>query len=75
MNTEFITKTVKRHKASAKGAAAGGSLMFILVYGYEVFATKDNLRDHCHDCQVAHSEHWQKIMDHELEIDRAKRKQ
>jgi len=71
VNTEFITKTVGKHKKAT--AFAGGTSVALIIFAFEHFTTKAEMKDHCHDCKMAHSENWQKLQDHELEIDRMKR--
>lgn len=72
MNTDFISKPLKKHRKKAS-AAAGGLSVGLLIFLYERFATKEDLKDHCQDCKVAHAEHWRTLQDHELDLDRIRR--
>lgn len=59
-----------KHGNAAFNGLSGAAIVWLFV----TFASKDDLNRHIDQANTERSQNWQKLMDHELELDRLKRR-
>lgn len=73
MDTEIFKKKVRNNKKSILVGSGTGLSTAALIFLFQHFTTQTDFKEHRNDCRQKQAEIWQRIMDHELEIDRLKR--